>query len=142
MSMKNDAASMPSSKHRWLANSVGAIALLGAASGVGLFFESSVVASLIVWALLGIFASYLWEHSGVRGTRNWLIVAVIGVGATALSFALDCIVGKLLHPEMSWLDAGTRSLGFFVTLIAGGVSACALAGALRDWVLLVTCRHD
>lgn len=126
---------MTSMNTKWLANGAGWAVLYGAAASVGLFFENFAVASLLIWGLLAILSLFLWEHSGVSGAKEWLIFSAVGLVVTTLSFALDCVVGKYLHPERGWVEAGVHTLGFLFTLLGVGVTACGVAGALRAWVL-------
>jgi hypothetical protein len=129
-------------KPGWLANTVAAAVLLSAAAVGGIFFENSLIATTLIWGFLGILAVSLFDNLGIHGVKQWLVVAVTSLAVTFVSFLTDCLIGKMLHPERSFIEAGMSSLGFFVTMIAGGVMICALAGAARESLTATNDTND
>jgi hypothetical protein len=116
------------------ATALSLLALYVPAAMGALFFETFLLSSLFIWFLLVVTALLIWSKIDAKGIQDWLWIAAAGAGLTAVSFLLDCAIGKFLHPELGFVEAGVQSLGFLFTLLFGAVAISAALGAARSWI--------
>jgi hypothetical protein len=68
-------------------------------------------------------------------TTGLLVAFLGGCLVTGVSFLIDCGFGVFFHKGLSACDAGTKGVGFLITLIIGGTTLFFLASVVRSWIL-------
>ena len=117
------------------ANTVALIALWGAAELGAVVLGLSREWIIWIFGAIVIASIFLLRANPSSNVAQWLTLAGVGCVVTVISFALDCAVGKILHPDREIIEAGVRTIGFLFTVIALCLSLCAVALAIREWVI-------
>lgn len=105
--------------------------------------SSRVILGMLAFIVLTGLALYFWhknppmEH--LSSPREWALAIPMSVVIGALSFGIDVVVGLIIHPRLSPIEAGTKAgspFGFPLTvMICPGFTMLAVAGLLRASLL-------
>jgi len=105
--------------------------------GVGVAATGGTPSALLVGAVLAAGGIAMgmkgWNDSSVpKSPKGWLVAAAACLGVGAGVYAVECAVGKLVHPELAFLEAGLRTGpfgGLCTVAITGWIALFAIGGA-------------
>ena len=134
-----------------MADAIGLAALALLTVAMRLVVGTQDVSNLIwcfIYFFLAMVALFDWHAKSLGAKRDsiwpetsieYLRYALISVGAGAVSFVVDIVVGSINHPDLSTFGAATNAggpFGFFVTiLICPALTFVLLSGAVRQFFL-------
>ena len=100
---------------------IGAVVVLAGATTFSVFVGALLAAGGLVMGIKG------WDDSAMpKSLVGWISTGAICLGVGAAVYTVECIVGKLVHPDLNFLEAGLRTGPF------GGVCTVVVTG----WLVL------